>query len=72
MRAIGFAGLKSRRDEDWLMKKITREFTTETRFTSIDGEEQVALDVNIAKGLGVTLRGSWREDGSFRQEFYYP
>ena len=72
IRSVGFAGLKNRRDEDWLIQKITREFTTETRFTSPDGEEQVALDVVLGKGLGVTLRGSWREDGSFRQEFYYP
>ena len=72
LRSVGFAALKKRRDEDWLLRKIEKEFSASTSFKGADGEEQVALDLFLDKGMGIVLRGSWRKDGSFRPEFYYP
>ena len=72
LRAVGFSECTLKREEELLLEKMEKEFTTCSSCESYDGEEQKELNIVMAPGIGVRIRGHYRDDGEFTREYYYP
>ena len=72
LRAVGFSECTRKKEEDALLKRMEEDFTTCKSSESYDGEESTELNMVMAPGLGVKIRGRYNEEGDFVREYYYP
>lgn len=72
LRAVGFSQCTRKKEEELLLKQIEEKFTVCSSCEGYDGEELTELSVSLGSGIGVILRGRYREDGEFEREYYFP
>lgn len=51
---------------------MEEEYTFRSQYTDRNGEKQTELDIQLAEGVGVILRGTTDDEGKFHRDFYYP
>ncbi|MCI8513336.1 MAG: DUF3881 family protein [Lachnospiraceae bacterium] len=72
LRAVGFSRCTQKKEENYLLKQMENRYTVCNSCEKYDGEEMTELKISLAEGIGVILRGRYREDGEFEREYYFP
>ncbi len=72
LRAVGFSSITKRADEEALIRKAAEEYTFCSRFTDVEGDEQVELDLNVSDNVGIIVRGTLKDDQTIDPLFYFP
>ncbi len=55
-----------------MLARASEEFTTCVSSESCEGEEVTELDVNLAPGIGLRVRGQYNAADQFDRDYYYP
>lgn len=71
LRSIGFSEIR-KKDMDAVLREImeTPELVRVTKDS--EGNEFAELSKNFAPDVGITVRGTYQEDGTFEMDYYYP
>ncbi|MCH5333870.1 MAG: DUF3881 family protein [Agathobacter sp.] len=71
LRSIGFSEI-TKKDMETVLREImdAPELVCATRDS--EGNEFAELSKNFAPEVGITVRGTYREDGTFEMDYYYP
>ena len=72
LRAVGFYNILHKSEENDILKRMEEEYTTCSHYQDSFGEDQVEMDIALAPGAGVILRGTLDEQKKFHREFYFP
>ncbi len=73
LRAIGFSGLKKNRDVRDVLNLVMLRPTYE--YVSSEDEKDAAFGEKVkdfAKGMGISVRGEYDENGQFHMGYYFP
>jgi len=71
LRAVGFSEINKSQLNDLLMDVIENATYVDHTIT-IDGVELIEMKKEYAENIGVTVCGTYNEDGNFNMEYYYP
>ena len=72
LRAIGFAGARTRTDLEKLVGQIMESPTERYKMAKKDRVSQVEISKDFAERMGITIRGEYDEKGFFHLESYFP
>ncbi len=72
LRAIGFSSLKSNNDVHKVLKDVISQPTEE--ICSVSGKSSAFAEKRklFSEHMGIAVRGEYTEDGSFRNDYYFP
>lgn len=71
LRAIGFDGMKPK-VLDGILRQVRRHPTEKKEATDSQGNAFVELAKDFGGSMGIKACGTYREDGSFEMDYYYP
>lgn len=72
LRAVGFSMYQKKREIEKLLNLLEKQPLV-TRCVQIDEETNVCeMRTEVAPGIGVSIVGELKENGSFEREFYFP
>ena len=71
LKAIGFEKM-SHRQLDEILNKVLEESNEQGAAIDSQGNEFVEFSKEFGDSIGIKVCGSWREDGNFEMDYYYP
>ena len=72
LRAIGFTGINSIKDENELIREICDHYDEKIIFETEKGRYMGEISRDFGPGIGLTVCGEYSEDGMFFAEYLFP
>ena len=71
LRAIGFSNIR-KKDMEIILDEIIEHPEMMKITKDSEGNEFAELSRSFASNIGITVRGNYQDDDSFKMEYYYP
>ena len=72
LRSIGFSEINDRKELDKLLSMIIEKPTDRKTYEVHDQKTITEISRNFSKHVGITIRGEYDDDGTFRMGHYFP